>query len=326
MTVAGLALACLLWTPWAQAENTEIRVGILKFGTVNWELDVVATHELAAKEGVKLKIVPLASKSATNVALQGDAVDVIVSDWIWVSRQRAEGRRYTFVPYSVAVGGLIVDPKTGIDTLSDLRDRKLGVAGGPVDKSWLFLRAYAQKKLNQDIKKLVEPTYAAPPLLNQLMLRGELPAVLNFWHYGARLQAAGMKQLIGIDTILAELGVEGQLPVIGWVFDEDWAANNRAALNGFLRASAAAKAIMAESNDEWERLRPLTKAANDRELHALRDTYRLGIPREFGASQIEAAARVFKILAKQGGEELTGSSSTLSAGTFWDGFQPTSGQ
>ncbi|MGI9305358.1 MAG: ABC transporter substrate-binding protein [Gammaproteobacteria bacterium] len=304
----------------ALAQATQIRVGVLKFGTVNWELDVMETHDLPEKEGFELTVVPLASKSAINVAVQGGAVDVIVTDWLWVSRQRADGRNYTFVPYSIAVGGLMVDPAARIAKLSDLRGKKLGVAGGPVDKSWLFLRAFVQKTSGQDLLDIVEPSFAAPPLLNELMLRGELPAVLNFWHYGARLRAAGMKQLLGIEDVLSELGVQGQLPVIGWVFSETWAREHSEVLQGFLRASFAAKRIMAESDEEWERLRPMIKASDDATLRALRDTYRAGIPGVFGQSEREAARRVFRILAEQGGEELVGSSKTLSAGTFWDGF------
>src|SRR5262249_59473080 len=63
------------------------------------------THGLAAREGVEPRVVALASPNATSVALQGGAVDLIVTDWIWVSRQRAQGRLYTFVPYSLTVGG-----------------------------------------------------------------------------------------------------------------------------------------------------------------------------------------------------------------------------
>src|SRR5262245_59539086 len=98
--VAGTLLALLAATL-ATAAPARVRVGVLKFGTVSWELDVMQTHGLAAREGIDLQVVTLASTNATTVALQGGAVDLIVTDWIWVSRQRAEGRSYTFVPYSL---------------------------------------------------------------------------------------------------------------------------------------------------------------------------------------------------------------------------------
>src|ERR1035437_487208 len=141
---------------------TVVRVGVLEFGTVNWELEVIQSRELAKKRGIDLKIVPLASGDASTMALQGGAVDMIVSDWIWVSRPRAESNLYPFAPYSNAVGSVMVKADSGIKTLADLRDKKLGVAGGPSDKTWLLLRAYAQRKLGVDLTPFAQPTYAAP--------------------------------------------------------------------------------------------------------------------------------------------------------------------
>ena len=312
----------LIATGTAQAADTmPIRIGVLKFGTVNWELDVIQTHGLTEREGVELQIVPLASKSATQVAIQGGAVDVMVSDWIWVSRQRSSGRDYTFVPYSTAVGALMVAPDAGIGELADLKGKRLGIAGGPVDKSWLLLRAYSRNKLGIDLKDIVSPNFAAPPLLNELALRGELPAVLNFWHYSARLKAAGLRPLISVKELLPALGVKDSVPLVGWIFTERWAADHLSALTVFLKASYAAKKILAESDAEWERLRPMLKVANDAELIALRDAYRAGIPGCFAERELAAAIQVYAILVREGGRELVGTSEALAEGTFWRGFK-----
>ena len=112
------------------AERVVVRVGILQFGTVSWELEVMQRHGLAEREGIALRIVPLALKDAANVAIQGGEVDVIANDWIWVSRMRSEGSDYAFAPYSQAVGGISVRPDAGVAQFADLRDKRLGVAGG----------------------------------------------------------------------------------------------------------------------------------------------------------------------------------------------------
>ena len=305
----------------AHAETAKIRAGVLSYGTVNWELNVVKHHGLDRKEGVELLVTKLGGKNASAVALQGGAVDVIVTDWIWVSRQRAAGTDYTFVPHSVAVGGLMVRPDAGINSIGDLRGRKIGIAGGPVDKSWLMLRAYAQKSIGADLKDIAEPTFAAPPLLNKIMLKGEIPAALNFWHYTARLKAAGMRELVSVTDLLPALGVNGQPPLIGWVFSEGWAKANGPAIKGYLRALRAAKKILATSDTEWDRLRPLTKAKNDETFLALRKAYRAGIPKSFGDKDIAAAKALFKTLAKYGGSDLVGKSPVLAPGTFWSGYR-----
>jgi NitT/TauT family transport system substrate-binding protein len=319
----ALILYCMMLTAAVPAVAADtVRVGVLKFGTVNWTLSVMEEQGLAERHGVTLEVVPLANKDGISVALQGGAVDLIVTDWIWVSRQRAEDRLYAFSPYSLTVGAVMVRPDAGIDEIADLLDgKRLGVAGGPVDKSWLLLRAYTQRTLDRDIGRLVRPNFAAPPLLNALILQGDLDAVLNFWHYNARLQAAGMTRLIEVEQILPTLGVDAEVPLLGWVFDESWAEQHRDRLTRFLDAARDAQQLMMESDELWTgMLRPLTQAEDVATLLALRDSYRAGVPRRFGTSEINASARVFAILAELGGRQLVGSSKELTPGTFWTGY------
>lgn len=299
---------------------TPLRVGVLEFGTVNWELALMQSRELARKRGIDLKIVPLASADASTVALQGGAVDMIVSDWIWVTRQRAESHLYTFAPYSNAVGAVMVKPDSGIRQLADLKDKKLGIAGGPSDKTWLLLRAYAQRKLGVDLTQFTQATYAAPPLLNELMLRGQVDAALNAWHYAARLEVEGLRALIELPEILRGLGIDKPIPLIGWVFREDWASANPALVKDFLAASYEAKAMLASSDAPWEQLRPKMRAENEAVFKALRAKFRAGIPVCADQDTLAAVAATFRILAETGGEKLVGKSKSLSKGTFWPGF------
>jgi NitT/TauT family transport system substrate-binding protein len=320
-TVIALGVLAIITTGQVQGKVTQIRVGVLAYGTVNWELNTLKHHGLAQKEGVELVVTKLSGKGASAIALQGGSVDAIVSDWIWVSRQRSSGKDYTFVPHSRTVGGLMVRPDAGIKSLGDLRGHKIGIAGGPVDKSWLMLRAFAKKKIGTDLKEIVKPTFAAPPLLNRIMIKGDIPAALNFWHYTARLKAAGMVELVGVNELLPALGVDRQPPLIGWVFSDKWAASNLVVVKGFLRSLRAAKKILASSDAEWRRLRPLTKAKNDETFIALRDAYRAGIPDSFGDQDVKAAGQLFSILAEYGGRELIGESPSLAPGTFWSEFR-----
>lgn len=315
---AFVTLTLVLTASLAQAgELGSMKVGVLKFGTVNWELDVIKAHKLDEKEGFTLEIQPFGANDAADVALMGGAVDAIVEDWLFVSRQRTEGVPLTFIPYSSNIGALMVKAGSGIEGLEGLKGKKIGIAGGPLDKSWLMLQAYA-KKQGVDLAADAEPVYGAPPLLTEKFNSGELDAVLNYWHFTARLEAQGAKRLIEIADVQESLGIPASVPQLGYIFKEDWAAAHGDLVQAFARASRAAKAIMKTSDEEWQRLKELTRAEDDAVLDAFMRRYREGIVESWGEAERAKAADLYLVLAELGGEKLVGRGRTLAPGTFWD--------
>jgi NitT/TauT family transport system substrate-binding protein len=305
----------------AAAAEPTIRVGSLRYGTLSWQLDVIAKHGLDQEAGIRIEPVELAATPAAQLALQAGGVDLIVSDWLWVSRQRAEGGDLSFIPFSSAIGALIVPAASSIRDVAGLAGQRLGIAGSAIDKSWLVLRLYARTQLDLDLDAQVRKSFGAPPLLSQELVSGQLDAVLTYWPFAAKLEARGMRRLLSIGDALAALGVPGDQPLTGYVVSGRWAMQNRPTLDRFIAASRAANQILAASDQEWERIAPLTGAADGAELIKLRDAYRDGIPRHWGAADQDAAARLYRLLAEIGGTTLVGSSPDLTPGTFLDGVQ-----
>jgi NitT/TauT family transport system substrate-binding protein len=306
-------------------EQTPVKVGVLKFGTVSWVLDAIQANGLDKAEGIKLEITPLASTQATTVGLQSKSMDVIATDWLWVSRERTNGADFTFSPFTTALGAIMVPPDSPIKTLADLKGRTLGVAGGPLDKSWLLIVAYALRTANIDLRTETTQEFGAPPLLAERAKQGEIDAVLNFWPYAARLEAVGFTQLIGLEDVVRELGAKGEVAMVGFVFSEAWADKNPEAINGFLKAAAKANELLATSNEEWDRLKPIMGANdpsfNEATFDGLRRRYREGIP-ERPITAEEADAKVlYQFLRELGGPKLVGSGTELAPGTFWHGTE-----
>jgi NitT/TauT family transport system substrate-binding protein len=307
--------------PQANAASTKITVGVLKFGTVSWLLDSMQRNGFDKAESIELDVVPLASTDATAVGLQAGSVDIIATDWLWVSRERTGGADFTFSPFTTALGAIMVPPNSPIKTLSDLKGKRLGVAGGPLDKSWLLIVAYALRTADLDLRTETTPVFGAPPLLAEKAKQGEIDAVLNFWPYAARLEAHGFTQLIGIEDVVRELGAKGEVAMVGFVFSESWAKDNMKAIDGFLRAATKANDLLATSNEAWDAIRPLMRADDEATFEALRRRYREGIP-ERSTAQNEADAKVlYQFLRELGGEKLVGPGSDLAPGTFWKGGQ-----
>ena len=315
----GLALtmgAALAGRPRSAHAAPKVRAGVLKFGTVSWELDTIRHNKLDTANGIDLEIAYFAGEEATNVGILAGTIDIIVSDWLWVSRQRSEGGDLTLVPYSTAVGAIMVKPDSPVRTIGDLKGRKLGVAGGALDKSWLLMQAMAKRDHSIDLAAESDIAYGAPPLLSEKARQGELDAVLNYWHFCARLEADGFRRLISVEQAEKALGASGPVSAIGYIFHDKWAAETPQAILGFIKASARAKDILAKSDEAWLRLAPIMRAEG-KELEKLRDRYREGIPRRPVADDAEDAAKLYKVLADIGGERLVGKAREMAPGTFW---------
>ena len=292
-----------------------IRVGTLRFGSLSWELDVMREHAL--DRGFTLEAVEFAAGPASQIALQAGRVDIVLQDWLWVSRQRSAGADWTLEPVSAPLGAVMVPQSSPIRRPADLAGRRLGVAGGPLDKSWLLMRLYGTRLLGIDLDAAVEKAFGPPPLLAEQLAAGRLDAVLTYWPFAARGLAAGQHALLTMEDVLTALGLPGKLPMLGFVFSERWAAENRAALTTFLAAAREARTILARSDTEWQRIAKLTGARGRGELDRLRDWYRRGPSSEASDGSQSAAARLYDLFAAIGGPALVGPAPHLSAGTFW---------
>ncbi len=317
----ALLLSLAAATAATAAESTPIRIGVTKTGPDNWLLDVVRHHRLDRAEDLAIEAAGWAGARAAEAALLAGAADIIVADWIWVQRRRAAGADVTFVPYSTALGVLILPATSPIKRIEDLRGKRLGIVGGPLDLNWLLFRALAGRRHNIDLAADVDRVFGAAPLLNRQIEAGEIDAVLTVWDYAARLQGAGMRRAIGIGEIIRGLGIESKLPLVGYAFRDSWAAAHRAEVDAFFRVVRRAQAILDESDAEWRRLRALTEAPDENTLVALRDAYRAGIPRRWGGAERNDARRLYQLLrGMAGGQRLLGPAKRLDSGTFWPGL------
>ncbi len=109
-------------------------------------------------------------------------------------------------------------------------------------------------------------------------MNGELDAAVNLWHFGAKMQAAGMRPVITVAEAGTALGLDPDT--------RSWAMWCRCALvrdnpqlvAGLAAASRGAKEILATDDAAWEALRPLMNAKSDAQFEALKAGFRAGIP------------------------------------------------
>ena len=297
-------------------EKTVIRIGVQAAGTLEWELTALQADPLFKSSDFQLKIEHLANAEAGKIALQSGSVDVIVSDWVWVSSLRADGADFTFYPYSNTSGALVVPENSSIRSVEDLKGKRLGVAGGELDKNWLLLQALAQKN-NLNLESSVEKTFGAPPLINEQIKQNRVDAVLTYWHFAARLESQGYRQIIDGKGILKSLGITENVPSIGYVFKQSWAENHKQVVKSFLAASKKAKNQLCISDDAWQKIIPLTHVDDVTTQKILRQRYCEGGVDQWSEKEQQAAARFYEMLRSVSNKKLTGQSEHLQPGTFW---------
>jgi NitT/TauT family transport system substrate-binding protein len=314
--VAAAALAGFLVASAAEAAET-LRIAIQKTGTVAWEIAVIKAHGLDKAADLDLQITELASTDAGKIALQGGTADMIVSDWLWVQRERSLGDKLVFTPYSTALGAVMADAGSTIRSPADLEGRALGVAGGPLDKSWLMLRA-AAKLQGVDLAANPKLAYGAPPLVAEWTRQGAVEAALEFWNFALDMETHGMKRVIDMVDVEKALGAKGPVAITGYVFSAAFADAHRDTLKRYFDAAAKARAILAEDASAWAPIKERLKLADDAALALYRKRYLEGAPKRSVAEEAADARALFHVLAEIGGKELVGEATELDAALFYD--------
>jgi len=309
--IAGLCIA----TTATAADR--IRIAAQKTGTLAWELDIIKAHGLDKKADLDIQVVELASTEAGKIALRSGSADLIVSDWLWVARERSLGDKLVFYPYTSTLGAVMVPGNSAITDLADLKGKKLAIAGGPLDKSWLMLQAVARRD-GLDLKTQATIVYGAPPLLSEKAAQRENDATLTFWNFCAELEGKGFRRGIDMEAVEKRLGASGPVAMVGYAFDAGWAAKNKSAVARFLDVAAKAKNILAGSEAEWQRLAPRIGVSDKAGLEIYRQRYSEGIPRRPIGDEERDAAGLYRVLAEIGGAELVGPARDLDKGTYYD--------
>ena len=314
---ALIAAAVVLGFSAAACAADVIRVAVQKTGTVNWEIDAMKSLGLDKAAGLDVETTELASTEAGKIALQGGEADIVVSDWLWVARERSLGDKLLFTPYSNTLGAVMAPKGSPVHSLADLAGLSIGVAGGPLDKSWLLAQAAARKE-GHDLARSVQPAYGAPPLIAEKLADGELDAALEFWNFCVDLETRGFQRAIEMTDVEKALGASGPVAMTGYVFTEDFARKHGDALRRYLAAAAKARAALSSEPSTWTAIKSQLHLADAAALETYRKRYIEGIPRRSVAEEAQDAKELYRAIVENGGKDLVGDAPELDTSLFFD--------
>lgn len=275
MTMSAVVPDVRAGTPGGQPE---LSISVLQFGTAHWELDHILHRGLDRKHGYRLKLTPVANLPASRLAVTSGSVNGAVADLLWAQSRYQSGTPYLYLPFSSQIGDIVVADGSTIHSVADLAGKRIGVAGGPDSKGWILLQKVAAQQ-GFNLSDSADIQFAAPPLLNQALKRGQVDVIVTYWHFAARLKGEGdWRSAFRMADLLTSLRLDANLPVLGYVFPANWAQEHRVLIKRFAGSLSEAKAELAEDPTHWERLRPLMGNPDNGIFQALRDGFIAGTP------------------------------------------------
>src|SRR5262249_32976430 len=123
-TLVALTMFFALLASSASAAD-RIRVAVQRTGTLAWELDIIKARGIDRKANLQIDTLELASTEAGKIAIKGGSADLMLSDWLWVARERSLGDSLVFYPSSSTLGAVMVSAHSTIKGIADLKGRTL---------------------------------------------------------------------------------------------------------------------------------------------------------------------------------------------------------
>ncbi len=300
-----IALAGLFYFGVAQ-ETPKVRAGLEAVGTFSWLTFAMDHYGIDMENGFDIEATTYASKEAKEIALRAGEVDVVVDDFLGAVLWRDQDIPVRAVfPYSLATGGIVVPTDSDIQTIADLKGKKIA-ATSPRDKSLLILRALAVSKYGFDPQSDSEILEAAPPLMIELLGKGELEAVLPPWHIVARLTTSGEnRELMTTTAMLDELGLSSDLPILMLIARDDL---DRAALGGFITAMDQTIARMQEDDEIWNLIleNELYSLPDPTQFPSVVERWKIGIPNVWNQGTVDGLVKTVEELVALAGAEVVG--------------------
>ena len=257
----------------------------------------------------------LATTEAGKIALVGGGADMILSDWLWVARERSLGKRSCSIRIPPRSAPSWPRSREEFGKPSDFVGKKLGVAGGPLDKSWLMLQAWAL----QAGRRPEEPGQYR--VRRAAAARGKTGAgrtrrrarILDLLRPAGSRKAS--RRAVDMSDVERDLGAKGPVIVTGYVFTEAFAARARPGAGALLRHDGQGeeadrrrrrrlredRAVKGRSKDA-RRLRTGDAAANI--------TARACRRGRLAADESDAAA-IFSVLARSAARQLVGAAKDI---------------
>ncbi|MDT3700972.1 MAG: ABC transporter substrate-binding protein [Thermincola sp.] len=231
-----------------------LKLGVMK-GAQSFPISVIQTKGLDKKYGLKLEVKPLAESGAIHTAIMGHQVDAVFSTWQAYAVQRTRGEdEVVIAPMNNYVSYVHVKKDSKINSMKDLRGKKIGTAYPPSNGTVIIFKYAVQKEFGFDPFKENNVIQGAAPLLLGLLEKGEIDAVyLGEPQATSSLTGGKNKSIWNVSEAYKNIGE--RIPMqVSVVTTETSLKKSSEALKNFVKAYTEAKDILIKDNSLWPEL------------------------------------------------------------------------
>jgi len=289
-----LLLSILLLSGCSSATETDSTSGARTFslgitsGAQEFVDFVMQSHGLLEQVGLKAEKVKSLSPANLHLMLAERKVDIGYGGFTTMATARSEGKDIIVI-YGVfsPVNMVFVRKDSPIQSLSDLRGKKLGVFGGPGSTTFAFLAVLAKNWHGIDLFKEAELVTAPAPALTELLGKGDIDAAL--------LGTVESVQTFAQDRyrVLLDLSADyrtragGRAPAHVTVATNEQFANTRPdVVRDYLKAYKNALDYIDEHPEVWDEYAASIKMENPAERALLREKMGANLVKAWDAEQI----------------------------------------
>ena len=286
-----------------EGKPTRVKVVALQ-GTQLFPVRIMQSRGIAAKHGIDMDLMVVASPQASYTAMQTGDIQIGFTGWIVIASLREKGFKltnvYSMISYTNAV---MVKVDSPIKDIADLKGKRVGLFGGPNSATTWLYRMIVEKFYGFDPMKDSKVHFGAPPLLMGMMDRGDLDAVLVLDPF--------ISQMLETDKYksVAHLGEiwrakTGQSPMLVSVtVNETWAKANPDVAKRFVLAFKEALTYLKNTPEVWKELAQGMGLKTDRGVKILyertADALIIRWDKKLIDEQLQYAAELYKTFGKQ---------------------------
>lgn len=307
---AGLGLVmCALAGPAAAAEGTiPLRFSSIANASQSYIPAVMIERGIDRKYGLAVQLINLSSPAQQWTSLRSGDADVSSGSFLDLLRQRQGGLKVKAFRAFYTFGNPIVAPvDKPFRRLADLKGATVGVPSA-ILLDWMILRAAGKKADGFDIGKDARVVEAAPQLLMQQMLRGQLAASYMFADFVLQPIVEGkLREVTTVRKVMAEAGLDTRAFYLIYTVADAWRAKyGGEAVARLVAAMDEAAEVMDKDDSVWPALAKRSGVEDPKLLPEFVRMQRARFKVEYSRAQLEATQRLLDEMVKTAGQEAVG--------------------